>query len=110
MRSTSPATGVMASLLPPGAVSVRRTPEFSESSIPTALRHRHATKAGVWGLIQVIEGSLTYRILEPTPNETTLTSDRPGVVEPGRLHEVEASGPVRFFVEFFEIPSAAAGT
>jgi len=97
-------------LLPPGAVSVRRTPEFSESSIPTALRHRHATKAGVWGLIQVIEGSLTYRILEPTPNETTLTSDRPGVVEPGRLHEVEASGPVRFFVEFFEIPSAAAGT
>jgi tellurite resistance-related uncharacterized protein len=110
VRSTSPATGVMASLLPPGAVSVRRTPEFSESSIPTALRHRHATKAGVWGFIQVIEGSLTYRILEPTPNETTLTSDRPGVVEPGRLHEVEASGPVRFFVEFFEIPSAAAGT
>jgi tellurite resistance-related uncharacterized protein len=87
-------------------VSVRRTPEFSESSIPPALRHRHATKAGVWGLIQVIEGSLIYRILEPTPSEATLTTDRPGVVEPGRLHEVEPCGPVRFFVEFFELPGA----
>jgi tellurite methyltransferase len=94
-----------ASLLPPGAVSVRRTPEFSESSIPPALRHRHATKAGVWGLIQVIDGSLTYRVLEPTPSEATLTTGRPGVVEPGRLHEVEPCGPVRFFVEFFEVPA-----
>ena len=93
-----------ASSLPPGVVSVRRTPEFSESSIPAALRHRHSTKAGVWGLIQIIEGSLTYRILEPTPIEETLTTNRPGVVEPGRLHEVEPRGPVRFFVEFFELP------
>ena len=98
-----------ASLLPPGAVSVRRTPEFSESSIPPALRHRHATKAGVWGLIQVIDGSLIYRILEPTPTEATLTTGRPGVVEPGRLHEVEPCGPVRFFGEFFEVP-ASPGT
>jgi tellurite resistance-related uncharacterized protein len=61
----------------------------------------------VWGLIQVVEGALTYRILEPAPAETTLTPATPGVVEPGRLHEVAASGPVRFFVEFFEV--AAAG-
>ena len=70
-----------AASLPPGAVSVRRTPEFSESSIPPALRHRHATKAGVWGLIQVVEGSLTYRILEPTPTEATHNS----AANPGSL-------------------------
>ncbi len=93
------------SSLPPGAVSVRRTPEFSEALVPPGLLHRHATKGGVWGLIQVIEGSLTYRILEPTPTETTLTPGHPGVVEPGRLHEVEPRGPVRFFVEFFEVPA-----
>jgi tellurite methyltransferase len=93
-----------ASSLPRGAVSVRRTPEFTESTIPAALRHRHATKAGVWGLIQVIDGSLTYRVLEPISTETTLVPDQPGVVEPERLHEVAPRGPVRFFVEFFEVP------
>ena len=60
----------------------------------------------MWGLIQVIEGSLTYRVLEPTPIEATLTAGRPGVVEPGRLHEVEPRGPVRFFIEFFVLPAA----
>jgi tellurite methyltransferase len=56
-------------------------------------------------LIQIIEGSLTYRVLEPTTTEAVLTPGHPGVVEPGRLHEVEPRGPVRFFVEFFELPS-----
>ena len=93
--------------LPTGAVSVRRTPDFSESSIPKALQHRHATKAGVWGLIQVVEGRLTYRVLEPAPSEESLTPEHPGVVEPERLHEVEPVGPVRFFVEFFEVPPTA---
>jgi tellurite resistance-related uncharacterized protein len=93
------------SSLPRGAVSVRRTPEFTESTIPAGLRHRHTTKDGVWALIQLSEGSLTYRILEPVPSETTLVPGQPGVVEPGRAHEVEPRGPVRFFVEFFEVPA-----
>jgi tellurite resistance-related uncharacterized protein len=86
-------------------VSVRRTPEFTQSTIPAALRQRHTTKAGVWGLIQVVEGSLTYRVVEPDVIETTLTPGHPGVIEPERPHEVAPHGPVRFFVEFFEVPS-----
>jgi tellurite methyltransferase len=94
--------------VPPAAVSIRRTPDFSESTIPSGLLHRHSTKPGVWGLIQIIEGSLTYRVLEPIATEAVLTPGHPGVVEPGRLHEVEPRGPVRFFVEFFELPSRGA--
>ena len=93
-----------ASSLPRGAVSVRRTPEFTESTIPAGLRHRHATKAGVGGLIQIIDGSLTYRVLEPISTETILVPGHPGVVAPEQLHEVAPRGPVRFFVEFFEVP------
>jgi tellurite resistance-related uncharacterized protein len=81
-------------------VAYRRTPEFSESTIPAALRRHHATKAGVWARIHVIEGSLRYRILEPAGSEYILTPERPGVVEPEVPHEVEAIGGVRFYVEF----------
>jgi tellurite resistance-related uncharacterized protein len=92
--------------LPPGAVSVRRTPEFSEASVPPGLLHRHATKRGVWAVIHVLEGTLTFRTLEPVPLDTVLTPGQPGLIEPERLHEVEPHGSVRFFVEFFELPGA----
>ncbi len=86
--------------LPTDLAPYRRTPEFSESTLPDALRRRHTTKPGVWGLIHVLEGSLRYRILEPEPEEHVLSPGTPGVVEPEVPHEVEPLGRVRFFVEF----------
>ena len=86
--------------LPPDVVAYRRTSEFSDATIPAALRRHHATKAGVWARIHVIEGSLRYRILEPTPTEYILSPEHPGVVEPEVPHEVEPIGGVRFYVEF----------
>ena len=86
--------------LPPDVAPYRRTPEFSEVTVPGALRRRHTTKAGVWGRICVLHGSLRYRILEPRFEEHTLSPGRPGVVEPEIPHEVEPLGEVRFFVEF----------
>ena len=86
--------------LPPDVTPYRRTPEFSEDTVPAALRSRHNTKAGVWGRICVVEGRLRYRILEPHPEEHVLTPDRSGVVEPEVPHEVEPLEAVRFYVEF----------
>ncbi|MGA8400627.1 MAG: DUF1971 domain-containing protein, partial [Stellaceae bacterium] len=40
----------MTSTLPPGLVAYRRTPIFTETTLPNGLRHRHRTKAGVWAL------------------------------------------------------------
>ncbi|HIF93393.1 MAG TPA: DUF1971 domain-containing protein [Myxococcales bacterium] len=36
----------------------------------------HTTKRGVWGRIHVLEGSLRYRILEPTIEEIILRPER----------------------------------
>ncbi len=85
---------------PRDANPYHRTPEFTESTLPDALRRRHTTKPGVWARIRVVEGQLRYRILAPEPREHVLTPERPGIVEPEVPHEVEPIGPVRFYVEF----------
>ncbi len=89
---------------PPGLVAHRRTPEFSEATIPAGLLRSHTTKVGVWGRIHVVEGELRYRILEPALEEHVLSPGVDGVVEPGVAHEVEPIGRVRFFVEFLRPP------
>lgn len=76
-----------------------RTAEFTEATVPHGLQHQHSTKAGVWGRIVILDGSLTYRVLSDA-SATTLDPSRPGVVEPEVLHQVEVQGPVRFYVEF----------
>ena len=86
--------------LPPDVAPYQRTREFTEATVPDALRRRHTTKAGVWARICVLEGSLRYRILEPVVEEHTLSAERTGVVEPEVPHEVEPLGAVRFYVEF----------
>ena len=53
------------------------------------------------GLTLVLEGQLVYRILEPAVEEVQLSESVSGVVEPERLHQVAADGPVRFYVEFY---------
>ena len=87
--------------LPSAVEAYRRTPEFTEESIPDGLRKPHRTKPGVWGRIVVLEGQLLYRILQPASGELTLGADNPGVIEPEVEHEVEPLGRVRFFVEFY---------
>jgi tellurite resistance-related uncharacterized protein len=96
----------MTAQLPPGLAAYRRTPIFTETTVPAALRRRHKTKAGVWGLITVMEGRLRLRRLEPF-SETTLDPASPAaVVAPEEPHEVEPIGQVRFFVEFYAAPKS----
>ena len=89
--------------LPPKLQPYRRTPEFTETTVPPALLKAHTTKDGTWALIHVLEGRLRYRIEDPRrlASQTILTPETaPGVVEPTILHAVEPLGAVRFFVEF----------
>jgi tellurite resistance-related uncharacterized protein len=85
---------------PSGAVPYKRTPVFDQDSLPDGLRHEHRTKAGVWGLIRVLDGRLRYRVIDP-PNEQVLSPELPGLVRPEQRHEVTPLGQVRFFVEFY---------
>jgi tellurite resistance-related uncharacterized protein len=81
----------------------RSTPVFDENTLPAALRAAHNTKAGVWGVIRVLEGELRYTILEP-PSEQVLTPDNPGLVLPEQKHFVTPLSPMRCQVEFYDAP------
>lgn len=89
--------------LPPDALAYKRTTTFTEATIPDALRRDHTTRAGVWATIVVDEGHLRYRC-ERLGIDVELTPGRPGIVVPEVPHRVEATGPVRFFVEFRRVP------
>lgn len=87
--------------LPPKVTAYRKTPVFTQDTVPAALLSRHTTQAGSWAKIGVISGRLCYRILTDIPEAHTLTPDSPGVVEPQVPHRVELLGPVEFYVEFY---------
>jgi tellurite resistance-related uncharacterized protein len=89
--------------LPANVRPYRRTPEFTEATVPQSLLKAHTTKEDAWALIHVLEGRLAYRIEDPRRpvSETVLTAQTPpGVIEPTIRHAVEPLGPVRFYVEF----------
>ena len=84
--------------LPAHLVAYKRTPIFTNETIPRALLHDHRTKGGAWGLIHVERGKLKYTIED---REFILTPDSPGVVEPEVSHFVTPLGDVSFFIEFY---------
>ncbi len=86
--------------LSPDVAPYKRTAIFDQDSLPAGLRHGHRTKPGVWALIQVLEGRLLYRVLDPL-REQVLSPGLPGVVHPEQPHEVEPIGKVRFVMEFY---------
>lgn len=87
--------------LPDKLILHKRTPDFDQDSVPAGILGRHTTAEGVWGKIKVTEGRLTYRILEPGIEEHILDIDHDGIVAPQAAHQVEISGPVKFYVEFY---------
>lgn len=84
---------------PDGLVAYRRSPDFTETTIPGGLLRAHATKPGVWAKLHVLAGSLRFRDLE-SGEERLLPMGVHPLIFPAALHEVEPCGPVRFFVEF----------
>ena len=92
--------------MPADAVPYKRTAEFTHSTVPSGLLRSHRTKDGTWAKIVVLEGALTYRILEPVIEEVVLTPERHGVVEPTIRHEVVPGPGVRFYVEFYGVEGA----
>ncbi len=82
-------------------IPYRSTPIFDEVTLPAALRSEHHTKAGVWGVIRVIEGRLKLTYLDAA-SEVILTPERPGLVLPEQPHFVEPLGAMRMQVDFYD--------
>ncbi|MGB6537922.1 MAG: DUF1971 domain-containing protein [Xanthobacteraceae bacterium] len=91
--------------LPAQVRPYKKSVVFDETSMPAALRRQHCTKAGVWGMIRVIDGRLRYRVLD-SGAQSILDPQHPGIAQPGEMHEVEPLGRVRFLIEFYSVPSA----
>jgi tellurite resistance-related uncharacterized protein len=90
--------------IPAGMRAYKKTAVFHRDTIPAGLQKSHTTKPGVWGKIVVRSGTLEYRILGDAPEQHVLSPGRPGIVEATVPHEVRATGPVEFFVEFYKLP------
>ena len=86
--------------LPEGLASYSRTRLFDETTMAKGLMKDHSTKAGVWGVIHVVEGALRYSI-PAQDEEFTLTPGRNGVVEPEVFHHISPVGAVKFYIEFW---------
>jgi tellurite resistance-related uncharacterized protein len=86
--------------MPSDFVAYKRTPEFTEATVPHGLLRDHSTKVGVWAQIRVLDGTLRYYV-PSLSRQFDLTSDTPGIVMSEVVHHVEPLGPVRFYVEFF---------
>lgn len=86
--------------LPDHVRAFRKTDVFSETSVPAGLLRDHATKEGVWGLIEVISGELSYAVPE-RGLDVILRPGAPGVIEPAVKHRVKPLGEVEFTVEFW---------
>lgn len=80
----------------------RSTAVFDETTLPDALRREHRTKAGVWGVIRVLEGKLRLHLAGG--GEEILTPDRSGLVLPEQAHRVEPMGRMRMQVDFYDQP------
>ena len=75
------------------------SPEFTQDTIPLALRRDHYTKDGVWGKIVVTEGELLY-LREDLPAQV-VPATKPATIFPTEPHSVSPRGNVRFKVEFY---------
>jgi tellurite resistance-related uncharacterized protein len=69
------------------------------------VRGEHRTKAGVWGLLNVLEGEARL-VFEVDGRSVVVAPGRPGLIPPEAPHHVETPGPVRLFVEFYREPPA----
>ena len=81
----------------------RSTPVFDQDTLPSALRARHDTKAGVRGMVRVLEGELKLTYLDP-PSEVVVTPGHPGLLLPQQPHFVTPLGDMKMQVDFYDQP------
>lgn len=87
--------------LPPDLTLQRTTPDFDPDTIPAGLRRAHQIAAGVWGLLEVLAGSLRFVWEERDDPPIDLVAGDSVVIPPETFHHVEPGPDVRFHVSFY---------
>jgi tellurite resistance-related uncharacterized protein len=91
--------------LPADVVSYSRTPDFTPETLPKAFKSAHTTKSGVWGLIHVLDGRLSYHLEPPHEGSKLVSAGETALIPPNIPHRVAFVEGGRFFVEFFKKPN-----
>lgn len=78
----------------------KSTPVFNEATLPQTLQEAHNTKAGTWGLLELIAGEIIY-VIEESGNNRHMKAGDTQIIEPQQLHHVELVGPMQMQVHFF---------
>ncbi len=89
--------------LPAEAAFVRKTADFSESTVPRGLRADHRTRAGTWARVVVESGVLHIEFEAPLHERAEGRPGQPVSIPPELPHRVELDGPVVFAVEFLRV-------
>ncbi len=93
----------MFSALPDGAKRYSTSPIFNQETVPQALLKDHQTKAGVWGRLVVLDGSLDFVVPGQHPLTHPITAPGFAIIEPEIAHHVSLKKPVRFQIEFYRV-------
>ena len=89
--------------LPTGLNPAGGTPNFTEESIPEALKQEHTLGPGHWGVLHLFGGGLRFLNLK-TGEDRLLRAPDLFVIEPEECHRVEINGPLSFRIDFFREP------
>jgi tellurite resistance-related uncharacterized protein len=84
-------------------IPYRSTPVFTNDTLPERLRRAHSTKAGVWGLLKVLKGTILY-VTEETGECQMVQAPRTVVILPQQPHSVEPQGDMEMQVDFYHEP------
>lgn len=87
--------------LPAGLAAYGRSPDFTPDNLPARLQAAHATKAGTWGLLHVLEGKILFQLEPPFEGERLAAAGETIVIESKVPHHVKFVEAGRFFVEFY---------
>lgn len=85
--------------LPDSVRLVRSTPVFTDETVPVGLLRAHRVAPGVWGLLRVLDGTVTF-VVESSGEQRTLGAGEQQVIEPDVAHHVVVRPGARFAVEF----------
>jgi tellurite resistance-related uncharacterized protein len=77
---------------------------FGIGTLPSGLRERHSTRAGVWGEIKCVEGRMILHFEDGMKPSVQLPKGKSAIVEPLELHRVELlGGSSRMLVSFWRL-------
>ena len=75
--------------LPVGLEAYGRSPDFTPDNLPARLQAAHATKAGTWGILHVLESKILYQLEAPFEGEQSAAAGERIVIESEVPHHVK---------------------